>query len=439
MNGKSFLIFVLNYFMNLPETTKKRVVIIGAGFAGISLAKKLRKLPVQVVVIDKHNYHTFQPLLYQVSTGGLEPDSIAYPIRKILKRLHNFYFRLATVTKLNPELKQVHTDIGKIPYDYLVIATGTRTNYFGNTEIQENAMSMKSVPQALNIRSLMLQNFELADNCKDLEERKSLLNFCIIGAGPTGVELAGAFAELKKHVFPKDYRHLNIDEMEIHLFEGADVVLPPMSAKASAKARKFLEDFGVHLHLNTIVKGYNGDLVKMDNGEEIRTRNFIWTAGVTGAAVEGLNSEALIKRVNRFKVDRYNQILGYPNIFAIGDIAYMETEAYPKGHPQMAQPAIQQGELLAVNLNSLLKGVSMKPFVYRNKGNMATIGRNKAVVDLPGIEFGGFFAWFIWMFVHLMSLVGFRNRVIVFFNWVYNYINYDKAARLIVRPFKNRL
>ena len=439
MNGKSFLIFALNYFMNLPETERKRVVIIGAGFAGISLAKKLRRLPVQVVVIDKHNYHTFQPLLYQVSTGGLEPDSIAYPIRKILKKLHNFYFRLATVNTIDPELKEIHTDIGKITYDYLVIATGTRTNYFGNTEIQENAMSMKSVPQALNIRSLMLQNFELADNCKDLEERKSLLNFCIIGAGPTGVELAGAFAELKKHVFPKDYRHLNIDEMEIHLFEGAAVVLPPMSAKASAKARKFLEDFGVHLHLNTIVKGYDGDLVKMEHGEEIRTRNFIWTAGVTGAAVKGLNSDALIKRVNRFKVDRYNQILGYPNIFAIGDIAHMETEAYPKGHPQMAQPAIQQGELLAMNLKNVLKGVSMKPFVYRNKGNMATIGRNKAVVDLPGIEFGGFFAWFIWMFVHLMSLVGFRNRVIVFFNWVYNYINYDKAARLIVRPFKARI
>jgi NADH dehydrogenase len=425
--------------MNLPKATGKRVVIIGAGFAGISLAKKLRSLPVQVVVIDKHNYHTFQPLLYQVSTGGLEPDSIAYPIRKILKKLRNFYFRLATVTKIDPEFKEVHTDIGKISYDYLIIATGTRTNYFGNTEIQKNAMSMKSVPQALNIRSLILQNFELADNCQDLEERKALLNFCIIGAGPTGVELAGAFAELKKHVFPKDYRHLNIDEMEIHLFEGADVVLPPMSAKASEKAKKFLEDFGVHLHLSTIVKGYDGDLVKMDNGEVIRTRNFIWTAGVTGAAVEGLTSDALIKKVNRFKVDRYNQIIGYPNIFAIGDIAYMETEAYPKGHPQMAQPAIQQGELLARNIKSLLKGVPMKPFVYRNKGNMATIGRNKAVVDLPGLEFGGFFAWFIWMFVHLMSLVGFRNRVIVFFNWVYNYINYDKAARLIVRPYKAKV
>lgn len=425
--------------MNLPNNTNKRVVIIGAGFAGISLAKKLRNLPIQVVVIDKHNYHTFQPLLYQVSTGGLEPDSIAYPIRKILKRLQNFYFRLATVKKIVPELKEVHTDIGKISYDYLIIATGTHTNFFGNSEIEENAMAMKSVPQALNIRSLMLQNFEMADNCKDVEERKALLNFCIIGAGPTGVELAGAFAELKKHVFPKDYRHLNIDEMEIHLFEGANVVLPPMSARASAKAKKFLEDFGVHLHLNTLVKGYNGDRLVMNNGEEIKTRNFIWTAGVKGAVIEGLNSDVLIKNLNRYKVDRYNQILGHENIFAVGDIAYMETEAYPKGHPQMAQPAIQQGELLAGNIERLLQDKSMKPFVYRNKGNMATIGRNKAVVDLPGIEFGGFFAWFIWMFIHLMSLVGFRNRVIVFFNWVYNYINYDKAARLIVRPFRSKI
>ncbi len=439
MNGKGCVIFTTNKHMNLPENTNKRVVIIGAGFAGISLAKKLRKLPIQVVVIDKHNYHTFQPLLYQVSTGGLEPDSIAYPIRKILKRLRNFYFRLATVKKIVPEIKEVHTDIGTISYDYLVIATGTRTNYFGNSEIEENAMSMKSVPQALDIRSLILQNFELADNCNDVEERKALLNFSIIGAGPTGVELAGALAELKKHVFPKDYRHLNIDEMEIHLFEGADAVLPPMSSRASTKAKKFLEDFGVHLHLNTIVEGYNGDLVKMSNGEEIRTRNFIWTAGVTGAAIDGLDPSTLIKNLNRYKVDRYNQISGHQNIFAIGDIAYMETEAYPKRHPQMAQPAIQQGELLAENIEDLLKGRPMKPFVYKNKGNMATIGRNKAVVDLPRIEFGGFFAWFIWMFVHLMSLVGFRNRIIVFFNWVYNYINYDKAARLIVRPFKTKI
>jgi NADH dehydrogenase len=295
---------------------------------------------------------------------------------------------------------------------------------------------MKNIPQSLNIRSYMLQNFEKADDCEDLEERRALLNFSIIGAGPTGVELAGAFSELKRNVFPKDYRHLNIEEMEIHLFEGADKVLPPMTDHASGKAREFLENFGVHIHLNTIVKDYDGDLLTMGSGETMRTKNFIWTAGVTGAAVEGFASDVLLEKLNRFKVNRFNQVEGYENIFAIGDIAYMETEAYPKGHPQMAQPAIQQGELLAKNLKHLLAGEPMKPFRYRNKGEMATIGRNKAVVDLPKYSFGGFFAWFIWMFVHLMSLVGFRNRVIVFFNWVYNYINYDKAARLIVRPFR---
>lgn len=422
--------------MNLPKTEKKRVVIIGGGFAGISLAKKLRKLNAQIVLIDRHNYHTFQPLLYQVSTGGLEPDSIAYPIRKILKRLKNFHFRLAEVNHIDPESSEVFTDIGNLHYDYLVIATGTRTNFFGNDDIRDHAMPMKSVPQSLNIRSYMLQNFERADDCEDLEERQALLNFCIIGAGPTGVELAGAFAELQRNVFPKDYRHLNIDEMEIHLFEGADRVLPPMSEHASNKAKKFLDEFGVNVHLNTIVKDYDGEVLTMGDGQTLRTKNFIWTAGVTGAALNGFDSGVLVEKLNRYKVNHFNQIAGYENIFAIGDVAYMETEAYPKGHPQMAQPAIQQGELLAENLGLLLQDKKMKPFKYFNKGNMATIGRNRAVVDLPKFSFGGFFAWFIWMFVHLMSLVGFRNKVVVFFNWVYNYINYDKAARLIVRPFK---
>ena len=421
--------------MNLPKNDNKRIVIIGGGFAGISLAKKLRHLKAQIVMIDKHNYHTFQPLLYQVSTGGLEPDSIAYPIRKILKRLKNFHFRWATVERIDPERAEVHTNIGTLPYDYLVLATGTRTNFFGNTEIQRHAMPMKNVPQSLNIRSFMLQNFEKADNSKDIEERMSLLNFCIVGAGPTGVELAGAFAELKKNVFPKDYRHLNIEEMEIHIFEGADRVLPPMTAAASEKAQKFLADFGVHIHLNTLVKSYDGEVLTMNNGEKMRTKNFIWTAGVTGAALEGFNTDALQNNLNRFKVNRMNQVDGYPNVFAIGDVAYMETQAYPKGHPQMAQPAIQQGENLAKNFKKQFEGKPMEPFTYRNKGNMATIGRNRAVVDLPSFSFGGFFAWFVWMFVHLMSLVGFRNKVIVFFNWTYNYINYDKAARLIVRPF----
>ncbi|WP_299532628.1 NAD(P)/FAD-dependent oxidoreductase [Ulvibacterium sp.] len=422
--------------MNLPKTDQKRVVIIGGGFAGISLAKKLKNLDVQVVMIDKHNYHTFQPLLYQVSTSGLEPDSIAYPIRKVLKRLKNFHFRWATVERVEPHNSRINTNIGSLSYDYLIIATGTKTNFFGNTTVAEHAMAMKNVPQALNIRSLMLQNFEKADDCEDLEERKALLNFCIVGAGPTGVELAGAFAELKRHVFPRDYRHLNVDEMEIYLFEGADRVLPPMSEQASKKATKFLDELGVKILLKTLVKDFDGETLTMNNGERMRTKNFIWTAGVTGAIIEGIDASSVMERLNRFKVNRFNQVKHYKNIFAIGDIAYMETENYPKGHPQVAQPAIQQGELLAKNLGKLLKGKPMEPFTYNDKGTMATVGRNKAVVDLHRLKFGGFFAWFIWMFVHLMALVGFRNRVIVFFNWAYNYINYDKAARLIVRPFK---
>ena len=422
--------------MNIPDTDQKRVVIIGGGFAGINLAKALQKSGFQLVMIDRQNYHAFQPLLYQVSTAGLEPDSIAYPIRKILKRHKNFHFRLATVKAIDPGNSSIETDIGSLKYDYLVIATGTRTNYFGNTAVQANAMPMKSVPQALNIRSLTLQNFERADQCEDKEKRKALLNFCIVGGGPTGVELAGAFAELKRHVFPNDYKHLNIEEMEIHLFEGADRVLSSMSELASGKSLKFLQNLGVNVHLNTLVSDYDGIELRTNNGLSIQTRNFIWTAGVTGAYIPGLTPDVLHEKLNRYRVNRFNQVLGSDSVFAIGDVAYMETEAFPKGHPQVAQPAIQQGQLLARNLRLLEAGKPMKPFRYRDKGNMATIGRNKAVVDLPKISFGGFFAWFIWMFIHLMSLVGFRNRVIVFFNWTYNYINYDKAARLIVRPFK---
>ena len=424
--------------MNIARTDQKRVVIIGGGFGGIYLAKSLRKTNFQIVVIDRQNFHAFQPLLYQVSTAGLEPDSIAYPIRKILKRLDDFHFRMATVQEIDPENKSVITDIGNLEYDYLVIATGTRTNYFGNHSIEQYAMPMKTVPQALNIRSLILQNFERADRCSDQEDRKALLNFAIVGGGPTGVELAGAFAELKKHVFPKDYKQMNIDEMEIHLFEGSNRVLPPMSEIASAKSLEFLTRLGVNVHLDTLVKDYDGDVLTMNNDQTMRTRNFIWTAGVTGAALPGIREDSVHERLNRYRVNRFNQVKGHPDIFAIGDVAYMETNAFPNGHPQVAQPAIQQGRLLAKNLKRLEAGKSLLPFEYNDKGSMATIGRNKAVVDLPRWSFGGFFAWFIWMFIHLMSLVGFRNRVIVFFNWVYNYINYDKAARLIVRPFKMR-
>lgn len=424
--------------MNLPKTSQKRIVIIGGGFGGISLAKKLKDLDAQVVLIDRHNYHTFQPLLYQVSTSGLEPDSIAYPIRKVLKRLKNFYFRLASVESINPDIKEIQTSIGVLTFDYLVLATGTKTNFFGNENIEKHAMPMKTVPQALNIRSLMLQNFEKADDSENDDERKALLTFCIVGAGPTGVELAGAFAELKRNVFPKDYRHLNVDEMEIHLFEGGPRILGPMSEHASQKSNEFLNNLGVTVHVNTRVADYNGDVLTIADGETLKTKNLIWAAGVIGASIHGFESTKLVERLHRYKVNRFNQVEGYDAIFAVGDIAYMETDAFPNGHPQVAQPAIQQGEHLAKNLDLLFQGKAMKPFTYFDKGTLATIGRNRAVADLGKLRFSGILAWYIWMFVHLMALVGFRNKVVVFFNWAYNYMNYDKAARLIVRPFKHK-
>ncbi|OUS02528.1 FAD-dependent oxidoreductase [Flavobacteriales bacterium 33_180_T64] len=422
--------------MNIPESVFPRVVIIGGGFAGINLAKILANKDLQVVLLDKHNYHTFQPLLYQVSSSGLEPDSIAYPLRKIIKKHKNSFFRLAEVELINSQSNEIITNIGTLTYDYLIIATGTKTNYFGSASIQANSMPMKSVPQALNIRSLILQNLEKAAIANSDTARKAFLNFVIVGGGPTGVELAGAIAELKNHILPRDYRDLNSDDMQIHLLEGADRVLPPMSEHASKKAEQFLKILGVNVHSKTFVKDYDGKVVTTNSDLVLQTETLIWAAGVTGAPIEGLNASVMQERTNRYKVNRFNQIEGYQNIFALGDIASMETENYPNGHPQVAQPAIQQGKLLGKNLLKLINNKPLKPFVYNDKGSMATIGRNKAVVDLKYFKFGGFFAWFIWMFIHLMSLVGFRNRVIILFNWTYNYINFDKAARLIIRPFK---
>jgi len=422
--------------MNIPQSNLPRVVIIGGGFAGINLVKTLANKNVQVVLIDKHNYHTFQPLLYQVSSSGLEPDSIAYPLRKIIKKHKTSFFRLTEVEQILPEQSEIITSIGNLTYDYLVIATGTKTNYFGNKAIQGSSMPMKSVPQALNIRSLILQNFEKAAIADSKEEREAFLNFVIVGAGPTGVELAGAIAELKNNILPRDYHDLNPDDMHIHLLEGADRVLPPMSEHASKKATIFLNELGVKVHCNTFVKHYDGSTVTTNSDLSMESETLIWAAGVTGAPIQGLNAGALLENANRYHVNQFNQVEGYPNIFAVGDIALMTSEAYPKGHPQVAQPAIQQGSLLGKNLLRLIDKKPLKPFKYNDKGSMATIGRNKAVVDLKHYKFGGFFAWFIWMFVHLMSLVGFRNRVIVLFNWTYNYINFDKAARLIIRPFK---
>ncbi|MFT5216024.1 MAG: NADH dehydrogenase [Glaciecola sp.] len=422
--------------MNIPKSEFPRVVIIGGGFAGINLAKALANKGVQIVLLDKDNYHTFQPLLYQVSTAGLEPDSIAYPLRKIIKNHKHSFFRLAEVKNIDATSQIIETNIGNLQYDYLVIATGTKTNFFGNKAIEANSMPMKKVPQALDIRSLILQNFEEATIAATLEDRKALLNFVIVGGGPTGVELAGAIAELKNHIVPRDYPDLDASCMQIHLLEGSSRVLPPMSEHASKKAEQFLKKLGVQVHCNTFVKEYDGLLVTTNADLELQSETLIWAAGVTGDVVNGLKADVLVDRINRYKVNQFNQVDGYDNIFALGDIAYMETEAYPKGHPQVAQPAIQQGKLLGKNLLRLISNQPLKPFVYKDKGSMATIGRNKAVVDLKHFKFAGFFAWFVWMFVHLMSLVGFRNRAITFFNWTYNYINFDKAARLIIRPFK---
>ncbi len=424
--------------MNIPRSSFPRIVIIGGGFAGISLAKRLRNENVQVVLLDKHNYHNFQPLMYQVATGGLEPDSIAYPIRKIVQEYKDFYFRLAEVREIDAENNTIYADIGELKFDYLVIATGSKTNYFGNKEIERNSMAMKTIPQSLNIRSLILENFEQALLTNDIDERHSLMNFVLVGGGPTGVELAGALAEMKKAILPKDYPDLDVRKMEINLIQGSNRVLDSMSENASEKAEKFLLDLGVSVWKNVRVTGYDGKTVTTNSDLSFDSATVIWTAGVQGALPHGLKADSFIKNVNRIKVNQFNQVEGYDNLFAIGDIAVMALEDYPQGHPMMAQPAMQQGRLLAENVIRLLDKKTLKPFVYKDKGSMATIGRNKAVVDLPKFKFSGVFAWFVWMFVHLFSLIGFKNKAVVFLNWVYNYVRFDREARLIMRPYKKR-
>lgn len=422
--------------MNIPRSNYPRIVIIGGGFGGISLAEKLRKQEVQVVLLDKNNYHTFQPLLYQVSTGGLEPDSIAYPLRKVLNGYKNAFFRLAEVTEIMPEKRMLQTSIGELSYDYLVIATGSETNFFGNDELEKNAMAMKSIPQSLNLRSLILENFEQALLTDEYHERNALMNFVIVGGGPTGVELAGALAEIKKGILPKDYPDLDTRRAQINIIQAREHLLDAMSEKASKKADDFLEELGVQVWKNVRVTSYDGKTVRTKTDLTFETATLIWAAGVKGATIKGIDAKELIASGNRIKVDEYNRIIDYPEIFAIGDIACMQSEESPKGHPMMAQPAIQQGRNLGENLIRLVNDKPLKPFVYKDKGSMATVGRNKAVCDLKNIKFQGIFAWFVWMFVHLFFLIGFKNKVVVFINWVYNYIRFDREARLIIRPYK---
>ncbi|MGB0929552.1 MAG: NAD(P)/FAD-dependent oxidoreductase [Chitinophagales bacterium] len=421
----------------LPQTNNPRVVIIGGGFGGIELAKKLKKKSVQVVMIDRNNFHTFQPLLYQVATAGLEPDSIAYPLRKIFKRQSNFHFRMAEAQQIIPEENKLLTSIGEIRYDYLVMATGSTTNFFGLKEIEQNSMPMKSVTEALDLRSLLLQNFEKALLAKSVEEREALMNVVVVGGGPTGVETAGALGELKENVLPQDYPELDVRQMQIHLIEASKNLLNGMSEVSGKKAVKFLKKFDVQVWLNTAVKHYDGEMVYTNTEHQIPTNTLIWSAGVKGAVVEGID-ETVIGRGNRILVNEFNQVKGYSNVFAVGDVAAMLTEKTPKGHPMVAPVAIQQGHLLAKNLDNLLQSKTLKAFQYKDKGSMATVGRNRAVVEVGKFKSQGFFAWFMWMAVHLMSLVGFRNKLVTFVNWMWSYFNYDKGIRLIIRPFERK-
>lgn len=421
----------------IPESSLLRVVIIGGGFGGIELAKKLDKRKFQVVMIDRNNYHTFQPLLYQVATGGLEPDSIAYPLRKIFPGKRNIIFRVAEALNVKPEEHILITDLGELKYDRLVIATGSTTNFFGNKGIADNAMTLKSVTGSLDLRSLMLQNFERVLIETDAMEREKYLNIVIVGGGPTGVEIAGAIAELKRHVLHKDYPELNVEELIIHLIESSDKLLASMSMQSSVKAKKFLEKLGVKIRLNRVVNDYKDDKVYLADSTIINCSTFIWTAGVKGSAINGLPVNAFSERGNRLIVDVYNRLTGSKDIYAIGDVAAVTDNEHNLPHPMLAPVAIQQAKNLARNLNKSADE-SWYKFHYFDKGSMATIGRNKAVADIRAFHFQGIFAWLVWMFIHLMSIVGFRNRVVIFINWVWNYFSYDRAIRLIIRPYKKQ-
>lgn len=418
-----------------PNPGQERIVILGAGFGGLKAARLLANdKRFQLLIIDRNNYHQFQPLLYQVATAGLEPSSISFPIRKTFQAKSNVFIRIAEVEKVEPTNMTVVTSIGSFKYNKLIIALGTSTNFFGNLQLEKNTIGLKSVSEALFIRNQVLKNYEKALVSTDKAEREAALSIAITGGGPTGVELAGAIAELRNTVLPKEYPELDFSKMNIFLIEATDRLLGAMSDSSSAKAKKYLQKLGVIVQLNTRVKSYDGMTVETNSGS-ILSSNVIWAAGMKGVPINGLPENVFIQG-GRIEVNEFNQVKGLKEEYAIGDIAAIPNHKFPNGHPQVAPAAIQQAENLAKNFIREKQNKKLIPFTYKNKGTMATVGRNLAVVELPYINFGGFLAWFTWMFVHLMSILGIKNKFFIFINWVTSYFTYNLSLRLIIKPGK---
>lgn len=419
---------------NIAKTKAKRVVIVGGGFGGLKLANALRNSGMQVVLVDKNNYHQFPPLIYQVASSGLEPSSISFPFRKIFRKRKNFYFRMAEARSIFPEKKILQTSIGKVEYDYLVFAAGTTTNFFGNKHLEDEAMPMKTLSEAMGLRNALLSNLERSITCATEQERNELQNIVIVGGGATGVEIAGVLSEMKKYVLPADYPDMDSSQLNIFLIEAGGRLLSGMSPKSSEAAEQFLRNMGVNVCLHKKVIDYRDHKVILEDGMEIPTRTFIWVSGVKASPIDNLPSEC-IGRGGRLKVDAYNRVEGMEDVFAIGDQCIMTADKdYPNGHPQLAQVAIQQGKLLAENLKRMekKKKKALKPFHYRNLGSMATVGRNRAVAEFKKVKTQGWIAWILWLVVHLRSILGVRNRISVMLNWMYNYFTYDQSFRIIV-------